>query len=291
MDDARTRCVLVPIDYEEVGESIVWLHRLRPFLQQDDVWSHLITVIPPTGGPTYDEAKDRLTREVEVAGLAELGVVSHVRVGEPALEILNQASGLNPVLIAMATHGRRGVPRWRYGSVTERVLRNSRWPVLTAAPAAIDEARGEDLGFKMQKVLVPLDGSTWSNGIVAAVGNLLGPFAPTVVLQHVAGLPATAVTQTNPPGSSAAEAIFHTANDVLTGAGLKVETRVDYGDAAEQILKVADQQSVDCIAMTTHGRSGFARWVYGSVAEKVLRAADRPVLTMRPEGAIAGAQR
>ena len=29
--------------------------------------------------------------------------------------------------------------------------------------------------------------------------------------------------------------------------------------------------------MSTHGRTGLARWVYGSVADKVLRAAPCPV--------------
>jgi nucleotide-binding universal stress UspA family protein len=45
------------------------------------------------------------------------------------------------------------------------------------------------------------------------------------------------------------------------------------------------KKETDLIAMTTHGRSGFSRWVFGSVAEKVLRATALPILLIRPPGA------
>jgi nucleotide-binding universal stress UspA family protein len=44
---------------------------------------------------------------------------------------------------------------------------------------------------------------------------------------------------------------------------------------------VAKKDSVDLIVISTHGSTGFERWVFGSVAEKVVRQADCPVLTVR----------
>jgi nucleotide-binding universal stress UspA family protein len=50
---------------------------------------------------------------------------------------------------------------------------------------------------------------------------------------------------------------------------------------ATAILDFAGQEGVNLIAMSTHGLSGFSRWVYGSVAEKVLQGAGCPALLIR----------
>lgn len=48
-----------------------------------------------------------------------------------------------------------------------------------------------------------------------------------------------------------------------------MNTRV--GAVADVILAVAEEMQVDVIAMSTHGRTGPARWLLGSVAERVVR--------------------
>jgi nucleotide-binding universal stress UspA family protein len=55
--------------------------------------------------------------------------------------------------------------------------------------------------------------------------------------------------------------------------GLRTTTAVASGPVAESIIDWAKIHDVDLIVMSSHGRSGFSRWVYGSVAEKVLRGA------------------
>jgi nucleotide-binding universal stress UspA family protein len=71
----------------------------------------------------------------------------------------------------------------------------------------------------------------------------------------------------------------------LSRAGLKVRVEVLFGRPARRIIEYAMKEEVDLIAMATHGRSGFSRWVFGSVAEKVLRATVLPILLIRPPGA------
>ena len=58
-----------------------------------------------------------------------------------------------------------------------------------------------------------------------------------------------------------------------------------FGRPAERITEYALKEQVDLIAMSTHGRSGFSRWMLGSVADKVLRGVTLPVLVVRPPGA------
>jgi len=53
---------------------------------------------------------------------------------------------------------------------------------------------------------------------------------------------------------------------------------------ADVILDYADNNNVDLIVITTHGRSGISRWAFGSEAEKVVRYSKVPVLTITPIG-------
>ena len=63
---------------------------------------------------------------------------------------------------------------------------------------------------------------------------------------------------------------------------VSVEVRI--GDVDLQILAAASDWRADTIALGTHGRKGFKRWIIGSVAERMLRYSSVPIL-------IAGASR
>ena len=55
-------------------------------------------------------------------------------------------------------------------------------------------------------------------------------------------------------------------------------------DIARAICRFAEQQQVDLIVTSTHGRSGLRRTFLGSVAEKIVARASRPVLTVKLPG-------
>jgi nucleotide-binding universal stress UspA family protein len=50
------------------------------------------------------------------------------------------------------------------------------------------------------------------------------------------------------------------------------------GDVARSITTWAEENEIDLIALSTHGRTGFRRMVLGSIAEAVLRHATVPVM-------------
>jgi nucleotide-binding universal stress UspA family protein len=62
---------------------------------------------------------------------------------------------------------------------------------------------------------------------------------------------------------------------------IRVEHRLEEGNAAATITRVAADTHCDLIVMGTHGRSGLGRLFLGSVAEKVMRKATCPVLTVK----------
>jgi len=97
------------------------------------------------------EASRRLAHEFGFAG--EM-VVSHLQGQNPAEAIVEMA-GAEPTMVVMTTHGRSGINRLVLGSVTDRVVRHARTPVLVVRrhdePGAIGmEARvseGFSAGF------------------------------------------------------------------------------------------------------------------------------------------------
>jgi nucleotide-binding universal stress UspA family protein len=62
---------------------------------------------------------------------------------------------------------------------------------------------------------------------------------------------------------------------------IQVEHRLEEGDPATQILRIAQETGCDLVVMGTHGRTGLDRLMMGSVAEEVVRRASCPVLTVK----------
>ena len=65
---------------------------------------------------------------------------------------------------------------------------------------------------------------------------------------------------------------------------LDAESIVTFGDAANTIIRTAEEKSIDLIVISTHGRTGWQRFFLGSVAEKVVRLAPCPVFAVRSSG-------
>lgn len=64
---------------------------------------------------------------------------THVEIGEPAHAIVQTANALDVDVIIMSTHGRSGVSRWLFGSVTARVLSMAPRPVLVVPSAELHQ--------------------------------------------------------------------------------------------------------------------------------------------------------
>ena len=137
-------------------------------------------------------------------------------------------------------------------------------------------------------IVVPLDGSALAQ-LALPVASALARAVPSRLVAVRATFwvdPAVAsyaeshllaVAQERTERNAAREALSQV-QTTLTHDGYNTETVVAGGPPAEVILEAAASHRADLIVMTTHGESGFARWMYGSVAEDVLRRAPVPVL-------------
>lgn len=68
--------------------------------------------------------------------------------------------------------------------------------------------------------------------------------------------------------------------------GVSIKPEVITGKPAESIADFTAKNSIDLIAIATHGRSGASRWAWGGVADRVLRSACVPILMVRAPGCI-----
>jgi nucleotide-binding universal stress UspA family protein len=85
-----------------------------------------------TAEEVTDDAVDRATE-------AGVDATAEIRIGVPHVEILDYAGDCGADLVALGTHGRRGIRRALIGSVAERVVRRSDVPVLTVGPGEGDD--------------------------------------------------------------------------------------------------------------------------------------------------------
>jgi nucleotide-binding universal stress UspA family protein len=59
-----------------------------------------------------------------------------------------------------------------------------------------------------------------------------------------------------------------------------IKETIEMGEPDDLIVDWANDNSIDVIVISTHGRSGLSRMILGSVTEKVLRKARCPVLAV-----------
>jgi nucleotide-binding universal stress UspA family protein len=67
----------------------------------------------------------------------------------------------------------------------------------------------------------------------------------------------------------------------LVGRGFTVDARLAMGDPATELIKVAAEQDVDLIAMSTHGHRFLSDLVHGTTADRVRHLVKIPVLLLR----------
>jgi nucleotide-binding universal stress UspA family protein len=68
---------------------------------------------------------------------------------------------------------------------------------------------------------------------------------------------------------------------IFSGSMASVRSEVRTGDAAEEIIRMADESKTSLVAMSTHGHSGIELWVLGNVAQKVLHHGHSSILLVK----------
>lgn len=221
--------------------------------------------------------------------LQEKGIVVERAIEmEPAhAAIIRYTKGRDGGLIAMTTHSRTGLDRWRMGSVADKVLQECSVPLLLFHPR-----EGSEAPSTINNILVPLDGSSVSQSALPVAEALAGRLNVPVHLTKVVptGKEVYIGSGTSPSYGSAP---LEEADDEhlryldrvkqgLTQKGITADLKLMTGSASDKIVEYALEDTL--IVMATLGESSMMNRILGSTADKVLRSARGPVLFVKPDG-------
>lgn len=136
-----------------------------------------------------------------------------------------------------------------------------------------------------RKILVALENSRADESLIPHIIRLAQLHRSALLLVHVAdGWVARNFNQLKLAESEemkADQTYLDATAAQMRAAGLEVETHLALGDPPTEILKTADREQCDLIAMTTHGHRLLGDLIYGSTIEEVRHRAMIPVLLVR----------
>lgn len=143
--------IIVPLDGSKVGEAALpyvedLVTKLLPepkvevtLMQVLSSLSHYVVAGEASVRVPYTEqeieemkkaAGQYLTKAGEALKKKGASIKVRVAVGNATDEIIRAADEIDADIIAMSSHGRSGIGRWAFGSVTDKVLRGGNRPVM-----------------------------------------------------------------------------------------------------------------------------------------------------------------
>ena len=147
--------------------------------------------------------------------------------------------------------------------------------------------------MQIRSILLPTDFSDCANYALSTTASLARTFGARIICVNVIEpiVPTVGYTgMTEPlPIADISEQLEDSAERELPKiagcdecVGLDIEEVIVHGEAASEIVRVANERAVDLIVISSHGRTGLGRILFGSTAEAVVRHAVCPVLVVKP---------
>lgn len=146
---------------------------------------------------------------------------------------------------------------------------------------------------RYKKIVVPIDGSGWSERAIPHAVDIARNNHSELILLHVF----------KPPAQEYIDSISLAGQDEQLQQlreemkqklmalrsqmrSEKIDVRVQFiegSGVASIICDYINEEGVDLVVMTSHGRTGVSRWLFGSVAQKVMQGIQVPVMIVRPD--------
>jgi nucleotide-binding universal stress UspA family protein len=210
-----------------------------------------------------EKAKKEIGAIIEDAASLGVKVKQELRLGNPFHAMREVITDHEVDLVVMGTSGRSKLEEMIIGSNTEKVIRHAACPVLT-----IHGKQGKN-DFKNIVYATSLRDD--EGEFAAVVKNTQDMYDSTV---HVVRI--------NTPENFQSDTVT---KKIMSDFAKKLKLRnftlnvFNHYSEEEGIIHFADSIDADLVAMSTHGRTGFAHVLVGSIAEDVANHSSRPVLT------------
>ena len=284
MNPLETRLILVPTDLSEpAAHALRYASALGERLGAHLLVIHADSFIPPTDltantTGVFHRSRDAMmaTARQELLQHAEHNVSSRVLfdlrviIGEPLDAIVAQVRQSGADLVVMGTHGRTGLGRLMFGSVTEAVMRVVPVPVIAVNPAAANTA-------DLEKVLCPVTFTPACRDALRQAAALAGGHRAKLVLLH---------TVRDDQNHLEVEELNRLHRWLPPELIDRCETKlVAADDEAEQIVETARNVQAQLIAFGVPAGRSATDPLLGTIAERVVQRSGCPVLTVNPYAA------
>jgi nucleotide-binding universal stress UspA family protein len=286
--------ILCPIDFSEFSEkayeyaqSLAWHYKATLFLQ------HVIdSLAPPFHRNPFPDSYNEICQALRAGAERQLqefaekhardGILPQCKVGDGAATdlILDFADAQAVNLIVMGTHGLRGIDRLTLGSVTEKVLRKARCPVLAVRKPAHDLViPGEEPDLiRLHRILYCTDFSDNSEQAFDHAVSLAAEYQADLSLLHVLeGIADSADIE-----NEIAKVMESLEKRISPEASKQCKTKavVRIGKVYQQIIELALESQTDLIIMGVRGRHALDLAVFGSTTYRVVQLGPCPVLVV-----------
>jgi nucleotide-binding universal stress UspA family protein len=195
--------------------------------------------------------------------------------------IIETAEERGVSLIVVGARGNSLVEGILLGSVSMAVLRRSRTNMLIMRHKIIEEMKAKTYEMFcpmiLFRVLCPVDFSRYSDSAIALLSRTKG--VRGVILLHVVSHGDTEAEIGD--AIQKAKAQIEAIRSNLAAQGINVRTIVRTGNPSFEITRIADEEDVSVIWMSSHGKGWFRELLLGSTAFTVAMNAKRPVIIIR----------
>jgi nucleotide-binding universal stress UspA family protein len=243
----------------------------------------------------WETERDEILRQLyqlaaECRASADVDVTTALEEGPVADALRGHALRHDVDLIVMATHARRGLARVFFGSIADRLIRETGIAVLVVRPPSLATEMASGSCFK--RILIALDGSPLAERSLKSALHLAELEGAEIRLLRIVpeekNIPAGELQASIGPARAreVQDALWYVSGVriLLSERDVHVRTAVIVAeDIPSAILEYAETHDADVIAIATHGLSGLGRAAVGSVADRVVCEASISVLAIHPE--------
>lgn len=284
----RLTSILCPIDFSEFSvkaydyaQSLAW-HYKAELLALHVQYSFPAFYTDAAYKETVRKLRTEALRKLREFAKRQTRTMVHpecvVQDGIATDQILSFAKARAASLIVMGTHGLRGMDRLMLGSVTERVLRKARCPVLAVRKPRHDFASpGRDVDpISLKRIVLAMDFSDHARRALNYALTFAKEYNASLTLVHVLE------HDPSPGGLQAAisKATRQLKESVPPGARKPslVTFLVRTGKAYERIIELALEMQADLVIMGVRGRGSLHSALFGSTTYRVIQLGPCPVL-------------
>jgi nucleotide-binding universal stress UspA family protein len=204
-------------------------------------------------------------------------VFSEASSGSPAAKIIDRADSWKADLIVMGAVGHTAWERVVMGSVSYKVVNESRCSVRIIRPCAVK-------GDRQVRIVLGYDDMAGSRLAVETVARRKWPKGTHVRLHTAVGFGESPIAQTSiPEGAGHLREVLDPVENILREAGLKVSSNVVEDDPKLSIIAEADVFNAHCIFIGHNDHNLRSRLLIGTVASAVVSRAACSVEIVRPQ--------